>query len=55
MIDSILTNTMLPALSRDFLARTMRGEAMERVCVSVVDDDFAYSSGDGIRQTQDEQ
>jgi type VI secretion system protein VasG len=51
MIDSILTNTMLPAISRDFLARTMRGEAMERVYVSVADGDFAYGCDDNARQS----
>lgn len=50
MIDSILTNTMLPAISRHFLARTMRGEEMEQVCVSVADGDFTYSFGDNPRQ-----
>ncbi|MGF6410645.1 type VI secretion system ATPase TssH [Paraburkholderia sp. MM5482-R1] len=42
MIDAILTNTMLPAISREFLARMIDGVAIERVGVSVEDGDFAY-------------
>jgi type VI secretion system protein VasG len=45
MIDAILTNTMLPAISREFLARTMRGEQVERVEVGVADGDFSYRFG----------
>ncbi|ASW03526.1 type VI secretion system ATPase TssH [Paraburkholderia aromaticivorans] len=42
MIDAILTNTMLPAISREFLARMIDGVALERVRVSVEHGDFAY-------------
>ena len=42
MIDAILTNTLLPEISREFLARTMRGEEVECVDVSVEDGEFAY-------------
>jgi type VI secretion system protein VasG len=42
MIDAILTNTMLPAISREFLARMMRGDAVQAVSVSVADSEFAY-------------
>jgi type VI secretion system protein VasG len=42
MIDAILTNTMLPSISREFLARMIDGGAIERVRVSVEDGDFAY-------------
>ena len=42
MIDTILTNTMLPAISREFLNRMMLGQAITRVRVAVADGDFAY-------------
>jgi type VI secretion system protein VasG len=42
MIDAILTNTVLPAISREFLNRTMAGEPMNRVHVAVADSDFTY-------------
>jgi len=42
MIDAILTNTMLPAISREFLDRMMRRESTARVDVAVADGDFAY-------------
>ncbi|GAB2917705.1 type VI secretion system ATPase TssH [Paraburkholderia jirisanensis] len=51
MIDAILTNTMLPEISREFLARTMRGDAIGGVRVSVVDADFAYRFGDDAQAT----
>ncbi|MDB5815038.1 MAG: clpV [Rhodocyclales bacterium] len=43
MIDAILTNTMLPDLSREFLTRMMEGTAIATVDVSVADKQFAYS------------
>ncbi|MEJ8849317.1 type VI secretion system ATPase TssH [Variovorax rhizosphaerae] len=43
MIDAILTNTMLPDISREFLNRMMEGKAIERVTVSEKDGAFAYS------------
>jgi type VI secretion system protein VasG len=43
MIDAILTNTMLPAISQEFLRRMMDGQAIERVHVSVANGDFHYS------------
>ncbi len=42
MIDAILTNTVLPAISRQFLTRMMVGNPVERVHVSVTDGEFAY-------------
>lgn len=42
MIDAILTNTMLPAISTEFLTRMMEGKAVERVHVSVADGEFVY-------------
>jgi type VI secretion system protein VasG len=42
MIDAILTNTVLPAISREFLARTMAGTALTGVELAVTDGDFDY-------------
>jgi type VI secretion system protein VasG len=42
MIDAILTNTVLPAISREFLTRTMAGAALNGVRLAVADGDFAY-------------
>jgi len=43
MIDAILTNTMLPRISREFLTRTMDGEPAERIHISTKDAGFVYS------------
>jgi type VI secretion system protein VasG len=43
MIDAILTNTMLPDISREFLTRMMAGNAIERVTVAVENDQFSYA------------
>jgi type VI secretion system protein VasG len=43
MIDAILTNTMLPDISREFLTRMMAGSAIERVSVAVDKDQFSYT------------
>ncbi|MDD2759763.1 MAG: type VI secretion system ATPase TssH [Methylomonas sp.] len=43
MIDAILTNTVLPRISEEFLTRMMEGKAIDRVHVSVQDGDFSYS------------
>ena len=43
MIDAILTNTMLPEISREFLTRTMQGTAIVGVKVGVADGEFSYS------------
>jgi len=45
MIDAILTNTMLPDISREFLTRMMEGSAIERVRVGVTETSFAYDFG----------
>lgn len=45
MIDAILTNTMLPDISREFLIRMMLGTPIARVRVSVADGQFAYDFG----------
>lgn len=42
MIDAILTNTMLPDLSREFLTRMMGGEPIKGVSVGVGKADFSY-------------
>ena len=42
MIDAILTNTMLPKVSREFLSRMVDGEITERVSVSAQDGKFSY-------------
>ncbi|MGO9992901.1 MAG: type VI secretion system ATPase TssH [Steroidobacteraceae bacterium] len=42
MIDAILTNTMLPAISQELLKRMMEGTPIERVHVRVSDGDFHY-------------
>ncbi len=43
MIDAILTNTMLPDISREFLTRMMQGTPITRVAVSVADGQFVYA------------
>src|SRR5258705_1200716 len=43
MIDTILTNTVLPAISREFLTRTMSGVALTGVRLSAANGDFAYA------------
>jgi type VI secretion system protein VasG len=42
MIDAILTNTVLPAISREFLTRTMGGQGLNGVRLAVADGDFEY-------------
>ena len=42
MIDAILTNTVLPAISREFLTRTMAGKTLSGVRLAVADGDFRY-------------
>jgi type VI secretion system protein VasG len=43
MIDAILTNTMLPDISREFLTRMMDGQEIGRVEVSVAGGQFHYA------------
>ncbi|MCK5845171.1 MAG: AAA family ATPase, partial [Victivallales bacterium] len=43
IIDSIITNTLLPRISGEFLTRTMDGKSLAEVAISVVDDDFKYT------------
>jgi len=42
MIDAILTNTVLPAISREFLSRTMTGAALNGIHLSAAAGDFEY-------------
>ena len=42
MIDTNLTNTVLPAISREFLTRTMSGLLSGGVHLAVTDGDFEY-------------
>jgi type VI secretion system protein VasG len=42
MIDAILTNTMLPDISKEFLVRMMEGKPVERVHVGVAEGEFQY-------------
>ncbi|OOG64098.1 ClpV1 family T6SS ATPase [Rhodanobacter sp. B04] len=42
MIDAILTNTMLPDISRAFLTKMMEGDAIAQVRVGVKDGEFSY-------------
>jgi type VI secretion system protein VasG len=43
MIDNIITNTLLPALSREFLARSLRKEVLREAKVGVEGDQFVYA------------
>jgi len=43
MIDAIVTNTMLPDISAEFLRRLMEGKEVEKVSIDVTDGDFSYS------------
>ncbi|MET0331148.1 MAG: AAA family ATPase, partial [Dyella sp.] len=45
MIDAILTNTMLPDISREFLLRMIAGDAPSRARVDVANSDFTYDFG----------
>ena len=42
MIDAILTNTVLPKISEEFLTRIVEGRAVIKVHVNVTDGEFAY-------------
>jgi type VI secretion system protein VasG len=43
MIDAILTNTVLPRISRELLSRLSQGNALRSVALSAKDDDFNYA------------
>jgi type VI secretion system protein VasG len=42
MIDAILTNTVLPQISREFLTRLSQGATTNRVTLAVESGDFRY-------------
>jgi type VI secretion system protein VasG len=43
MIDNIITNTLLPSLSREFLKRSLAKEEMKEAKVAIENGDFAYA------------
>ena len=43
MVDAILTQTVLPEVSREFLVRQMDGKPVRKVHVGVSDGQFAYA------------
>ncbi|MFB0553034.1 MAG: type VI secretion system ATPase TssH [Phycisphaerae bacterium] len=43
MVDSILTNTLLPEIGQELLTRLMEGKTAKRVHVGVKDSEFTYS------------
>jgi type VI secretion system protein VasG len=43
MVDNIITNTMLPALSREFLKRSLAKEEPKEATVTIENGDFAYT------------
>jgi type VI secretion system protein VasG len=45
MIDAILTNTMLPDISREFLVRMIGGEAVRKLSLNVDNQVFQYHFG----------
>jgi type VI secretion system protein VasG len=45
MIDAILTNTILPKLSEEYLRRTIDGKALQNITLGVANGDFSYDFG----------
>ncbi len=45
VVDSILTNTVLPTISQQFLTKMMAGEAISTVNIGVQDGEFSYQFG----------
>ena len=43
VVDAILTNTVLPQVSQEFLERMMEGEKINTVAISVKDSEIAYT------------
>ncbi len=43
MIDAIVTNSMLPDISNEFLRRLMEGAGVSKVAIDVADGEFTYS------------
>ncbi|MEH6875073.1 MAG: AAA family ATPase, partial [Candidatus Competibacter sp.] len=42
MVDAILTNTVLPAISQEFLNRMVEGQPVSRVRIKVVEGEFGF-------------
>lgn len=42
VVDAILTNTVLPHISKEFLTRLMEGKPLDKVTLKVENQDFAY-------------
>ena len=42
MIDAILTNTVLPRISEEYLTRLARGQALQGIRIGVAQGDFSY-------------
>ena len=45
VIDSILTNTVLPRISLEYLSRLAAGDTLKRIRLGVVESDFSYDFG----------
>ncbi len=45
MVDAILTHTLLPEISREFLTRLVAGDTVSSVNIGVKDEDFEYTFG----------
>jgi len=43
MIDAIVTNTMLPDISAEFLRRMMEGGTIDKVAIDTNGNEFTYS------------
>ncbi|MGZ8264483.1 MAG: hypothetical protein ACXW2I_09700, partial [Burkholderiales bacterium] len=43
MVDAILTNTVLPRISQEFLMRLVEGKSVSRVRLTVENGDFQYA------------
>jgi type VI secretion system protein VasG len=41
-IDAVLTNTLLPQVSRELLLRTLDGKSVERVAIGTAGSEFSY-------------
>ena len=45
VVDAILTNTVLPQISRELLSRLSEGNPLQSVAIGAKDDDFVYDFG----------
>ena len=43
MIDNIITNTLLPSLSREFLKRSLAQETLKEAKVTIAAGDFSFA------------